>query len=206
MSQNDPKHSAAIVAAVADNGVIGRDNALPWALPDDLRHFRKLTMGKPMLMGRKTFESIGRPLPGRTSLVMTRNPAWRADGVEVVGTIDEALAFAAALGKDLMVIGGREIYAAALPVAARLHLTQIHSAVDGDTRFPPIDMRQWQEVDREDRPAGEASPWSYSFVTLRRRAVGETVPKLVETRRDRALGTRYVDGFEAVVPGGELSQ
>jgi dihydrofolate reductase len=153
------------VLAVADNGVIGRDNALPWRLPADLRHFKALTLGKPVLMGRRTFESLGRPLPGRPNLVMTRDPAWAADGVTVVGSIDAAIE-AAGTAQELMVIGGAEVYRQCWPRLSRVELTRVHGSPAGDTRMEHVDWTGWREVSSERHPADEHNEYDYSFVTL----------------------------------------
>lgn len=159
------------VVARADNGVIGRDNGLPWHLPADLRHFKRLTVGKPVVMGRRTFESIGKPLPGRHNIVLTRDPDWRAEGVTVVPNLAEAIAAAGldpkTRAEEVMIIGGATIYAEALPVATRVHLTEVHAAPDGDTILPAFDPDRWRETAREDHPAEEGHP-AYSFVTLER--------------------------------------
>ncbi|MEP7246523.1 MAG: dihydrofolate reductase [Gammaproteobacteria bacterium] len=157
-----------LVVAMERNNVIGRDNAMPWHLPDDLKRFKALTMGKPMLMGRKTFESIGTPLPGRTSLVLTRDSQWRADGVIVVRSVDEAVARAGAV-QELCVVGGAEIFRLALPMAQRIHLTRIQADIPGDIVFPPIDAREWHEVDRVEHPADERHQYAMTFSTLERR-------------------------------------
>ncbi|MCU0975603.1 MAG: dihydrofolate reductase [Steroidobacteraceae bacterium] len=156
------------VVAMARNGVIGRDGDLPWRLPDDLRRFKAITMGKPILMGRRTFMSLGRPLPGRENIVLTRDRAWTAEGVRVVHSLDEALA-AAGEAADLMVIGGAEIYALAWPRIERLELTEVHADVEGDTRLDALDPGAWREVAREHHPADERHPLAFSFVTLERR-------------------------------------
>ena len=135
------------MVAAAENGVIGSNNRLPWHLPQDLRHFRRVTMGKPIVMGRKTFESIGRPLPGRCNIVVSRNPGYSAAGIRLVASLEEALALAehVAAGDgapEAVVIGGAEIYALALPRAGRLYLTRIHAAVEGDALLPPITSTQ----------------------------------------------------------------
>lgn len=159
------------VVARADNGMIGRDNALPWHLPADLRHFKRLTVGKPVVMGRRTFDSIGKPLPGRHNIVLTRDPAWRADGVTVVTNLAEAIAAAGLDPKtradEVMIIGGAAIYAEALPIATRVYLTEVHAAPEGDTRLPAFDPARWREAAREDHPAEDDRP-AYSFVTLER--------------------------------------
>lgn len=159
------------VVARADNGVIGRDNALPWHLPADLKHFKRLTVGKPVVMGRKTFDSIGKPLPGRHNIVLTRDPAWRAEGVTVVANLAEAIAAAGldpkTRAEEVMIIGGAAVYAEALPVATRVHLTEVHDTPAGDTTLPPFDPARWRETAREEHPAEEGRP-AYSFVTLER--------------------------------------
>ena len=159
----------AIIAAVADNGVIGRGNALPWKIPEDLRHFKGITMGKPVIMGRRTWDSIGRPLPGRTNIVVTRNPSFAAAGVEVVASLEQALALAgriaAAQGAaEAVVIGGAQIYRAAIPRADRLYITEVHASVEGDARWPDIDWSQWREASRE----FHAGSPDYSFVRYER--------------------------------------
>ncbi len=157
------------VVAMACNGVIGRDNTMPWHLPDDLKRFKALTMGKPMLMGRKTFEAIGRPLPGRTSLVMTRDPRWQARGVIVVRSLDEAFQRIGA-APELCVIGGAEIFSLTLPMTQRLYLTRIHASIPGDTVFPTLDTSQWREIERTEHPADERHAHPMTFSTLERRS------------------------------------
>ena len=159
------------VVARADNGVIGRDNALPWRLPADLAHFKRLTVGKPVVMGRRTFESIGKPLPGRHNIVLTRSD-WRAEGVTVVPNLAEAIAAAGmdprARADEIMVIGGAQVYADALPLARRVYLTEVQAAPEGDTELPAFDADIWRETAREDHAATGDVP-GYSFVTLERR-------------------------------------
>ena len=152
---------------MADNGVIGRDNGLPWHLPDDLRRFRSLTMGHAVLMGRRTFESIGRPLPGRRNLVLTRDPGWRAAGVEAFADVDEA--FRAVAGARLFVIGGAAVYAACWPRIGQVELTEVHGEFEGDTRLAGFDRRQWRETLRERHAADARHAAAFSFVTLVRR-------------------------------------
>ncbi len=142
---------------------------MPWHLPEDLKRFKRITVGKPVIMGRKTFESIGRPLPGRHNIVLTRQAGWRADGVTVAPNLAEAIA---AAGLDprtraevIMVIGGADLYAQALPFATRIELTEIHAAPDGDTYFPELDPARWRETFREGHPGGASHP-PYDFVTL----------------------------------------
>ena len=152
-----------LVLARADNGVIGRDGALPWHLPADLKHFKALTSGKPMIMGRRTFESLPGLLPGRRHIVLTRDKAWRAEGAEVAHDVDNALARAG--GGPVAVIGGAEIFALFLDRADRIELTEVHADVAGDAVVPPIDVEEWRETKREHHsPAGDAP--AYSFVTL----------------------------------------
>ena len=159
-----------MIAAMAHDRVIGKDNQMPWHLPADLAHFKRVTLGKPVLMGRKTFESIGRPLPGRRNLVISRNPDYQVEGIEVVGSVEAALALLSGSSvEELMVIGGGHLYAEMLPSADCLYLTRIDLAVEGDTRFPAFDDGQWQRVDCESHPADEKNPHPYSFETWQRR-------------------------------------
>jgi dihydrofolate reductase len=148
-----------VIAAVTRNGVIGRDNDLVWRDRDDLQRFKRLTMGQVLVMGRKCYESIGRPLPGRTTIVVTRQPDWSADGVRVAHSLEEALKLAD--GKDVYVAGGGEIYALALPQADRLELTEVDQEADGDIHFPEVDWSQWRETAREQRDG-------YAWVTYDR--------------------------------------
>lgn len=140
-----------IVAAVARNGVIGVDGGLPWRLPDDLRRFKELTLGHVLVMGRKTYESIGHPLPGRSTVVVTRNPAWDPGSGEVgvARTVEDAIAAGAGIDSEVFVVGGAEVYAAALPLANRLELTWVDAEPEGDTRFPEVDWHEWRELGRE---------------------------------------------------------
>jgi dihydrofolate reductase len=156
--------SLAIVAAVAANGTIGAAGGLPWRLPDDLRHFRALTTGHAVVMGRRTWHSLGRPLPGRQNLVVTRDPALVAPGAEVAHGLDEALA-RARLPLPVFCIGGAELYALALPRADVLYLTEIGRDFEGDASFPAFDRTAWREVAREPRVAPEPDAFPYSFVT-----------------------------------------
>jgi dihydrofolate reductase len=162
-----------LLAAIADNGVIGRDNALPWRLSTDLKRFKALTLGKPVVMGRKTFASIGKPLPGRTNIVVTRDPNFRADGVMVVHSVEAALAAARDDARrcgasDIMVIGGTEIFAQTMAAADRLEITHVHARPAGDVHFPAIDPKLWHESARSDQPAGPQDDVSVSFVTYER--------------------------------------
>jgi dihydrofolate reductase len=165
----------AIIAAQSENRVIGRNNKLPWYLPEDLKYFKRVTLGKPIIMGRKTFESIGRPLPGRTNIIVTRNTDWThaGAGVRVVHSLQQAIELAESLAlvngfEESLVIGGAEIYALALPMADRLYLTQVHAEVQGDAYFPLLDPAHWQEVAREDFSAIDPNPYDYSFIVLDR--------------------------------------
>jgi len=157
----------ALVAALAENRVIGRENRLPWRLSADLRHFKALTMGKPVIMGRNTWESIGKPLPGRSNIVLTRDPQYRAPGCRVVHSLEQALE-AAAGHPEVMVIGGAELYRQTLDRAHRLYLTLVKAQVDGDALFPAIEPRQWRELQRESHHADENNEYDYDFVTLER--------------------------------------
>ncbi|HEY9036736.1 MAG TPA: dihydrofolate reductase [Pseudomonadales bacterium] len=161
-----------LIVGMADNGVIGRDNALPWHIPADLKYFKAVTLGKPIIMGRKTFESIGRPLPGRTNIVLTRQAGFEAAGVQVATTLDEALALARqqadADGADeVMVIGGAAVYAEALPRVERLYITRVHLRPEGDAYFPEPNPEHWVRVSAE----SGAAPSEYTFEVWERRAV-----------------------------------
>ena len=162
-----------LVAAVADNGVIGRDNALPFRQGSDLKRFKALTMGKPVLMGRKTFLSIGKPLPGRTNIVVSRNLGFAAGGVVAASDLD--LALSAARGDalrrgadEIAVIGGADIFSRLMPLADRLEITHVHARPDGDTHFPPIDASQWRAVAKSELPAGPRDEAPVSYVTYAR--------------------------------------
>lgn len=163
-----------LVAAVADNGVIGRDGELPWWLPGDLKRFRGLTLGKPVIMGRRTFASIGRPLPGRSNIVLTRDPKFRAEGVRVAPSLDEALRMAKdeagrLNANEIAVIGGSALYAETLPRADRLYLTEVHASPEGTTHFPAFDKRDWHEVSREGPLQHTGELHAYTFVVYDRR-------------------------------------
>lgn len=155
------------VLAMAENGVIGRDNRLPWRLPADLRRFKAMTIGKPVLMGRRTFESLGKPLPGRDNIVLTRDSTWAAPGATVVHSLDEALA-AAGDATELMVIGGAEVYALCWPRLSRIELTRVHAHPGGDTFLDGVDWSGWQVVSEERHAADERNESGYSFITLER--------------------------------------
>ena len=153
-----------LVYARAANGTIGADGALPWHIPADLKRFKALTMGKPMVMGRKTFESLPGLLPGRRHIVLTRDPAWRAEGAEVARGIDDALRLAG--DGAVAVMGGGDIFSLSLPLASRVELTEIHADFAGDAYMPPLG-EEWAEAAREEHPAERGRP-AYAFVTLRR--------------------------------------
>jgi dihydrofolate reductase len=156
-----------LIAAVAKNRVIGRDNDLAWRLRSDLRRFRALTMGKPVVMGRRTWDSIGRPLPGRRVIVMTRDPAWAADGVETAAGWPAVLALTAG-AEEVMVAGGAQIYALTLPQADRLYLTEVDAAPEGDALFPELPPGRFRETGSEAHPAGPDDEHPFRFVTLDR--------------------------------------
>lgn len=161
--------SVTLIVATDRQGGIGLGGGLPWRLPDDLRRFKALTLGKPVVMGRRTWDSIGRPLPGRLNIVVSRDPRRAIEGATVAATLEAALA-AAGNVPEVCVIGGAEIYRLALPLADRVELTEVHANVGADTFFPPLDPAEWEEVAREDRAADERHAHPMSFVTLRRRA------------------------------------
>ncbi|WDE04901.1 type 3 dihydrofolate reductase [Thalassomonas viridans] len=158
-----------LIVACADNNIIGKDNQMPWHLPADLAYFKKTTLGKPIVMGRKTFESIGRPLPGRQNIVISRNPDFSAPGVDVVASVEQALALVQDVG-EIMVIGGGAIYAHCLPAANRLYVTHIKAAIEGDTRFPEFDSETtWVKTASELRPADEKNAYDLDFCVYERR-------------------------------------
>lgn len=158
----------ALIAAVAENGVIGARGALPWRLPDELAHFRRTTLGKPVLMGRRTFVSLGRPLPGRANVVLSRDPAFAAPGCEVARDLASALALHAAAAEQI-VIGGAALYVEALPRAARIYLTRIHARPEGDVHFPALDPAEWRESTLEEHAADERHAHAYTVLLLERR-------------------------------------
>jgi dihydrofolate reductase len=159
--------SISLIVAMDEGGLIGRNGQLPWRLPEDLKLFRRLTLGKTILMGRRTFASLGKPLDGRDNWVLSRDPAFRPAGVRVFGDLGEALAAHAA--GELMVIGGAELFRATLPQAQRVYLTRVHARLDGDTWFPPFDTAAFREAGRADHPADARHAYPYSFITLERR-------------------------------------
>ncbi len=156
-----------LIVAVAENGVIGRDGDLPWRLPDDLRHFKAVTMGKPVLMGRRTWDSLKGPLPGRRNLVLSRNAALQRSGAEIVSSLEDALRVAADVD-ELVVIGGAQLYALALPVADRLYVTRVHASVSGDTHFPEIQWEDWHCVERRTHPADARHVHAFTMETWER--------------------------------------
>jgi F420-dependent oxidoreductase-like protein len=178
--------SVVLVAAIAENGVIGAGGRLPWHLPDDLRHFRALTTGNVVVMGRRTFETIGRPLPRRTTVVVTRQPGWAADGVVAAGSLEAALAAADEHPGDAMVVGGAEVYAAALPLAERMVLTEVHQRPEGDVRFPAYDRGDWTETRREPHDA-------YDLVWLERRPNGHGARMDLRVFTEPQQGATYDD-------------
>lgn len=163
-----PRPRIVLVAAVADNGVIGRDGDIPWRIPEDMKHFRDVTSGNTVVMGRVTYESIGRPLPHRTNVVVTRTPGWAAEGVRVVDSVEAALAAAREAPGDVMVIGGAQIYQAVMGQADAQVITEVHQSPEGDTFYPSFDRSAWVETRREKHEG-------YDFVWLERRRQPRTV-------------------------------
>lgn len=157
-----------VISAMDKNRLIGKENGLPWHLPADLQFFKKSTLGKPIVMGRKTYESIGRPLPGRQNIVISRNADYKAEGCEVVSSIDAAIKIAGDV-EELMIIGGANLYLQVLDKADRLYLTQVHAKFEGDAWFPKIHYSDWHEISREDHQADEKNSVDYSFVVYQRR-------------------------------------
>ena len=155
------------VVAYDRKRAIGKDNRLPWRLPDDMRHVRDVTMGKPLIMGRRTWDSIGRPLPGRTSIVLTRDPEFRCEGCLIARTPAEALKLAHA-APEIIVFGGARVFEEFLPRADRIYLTEVETEADADTYFPVLDATEWREVERTRHPADERHVHAFSFVTLDR--------------------------------------
>ena len=185
-AQQATRLSLVLIAAVSENGVIGRGNALPWRLKSDMRHFRALTLGKPVVMGRKTLSSIGKPLAGRTNIAVSRDPAFAAAGVLVAGSLMAALEAARgdALRRgtgEIAVIGGADLYAQAMPVADRLEITRVHADIVGDAMFPAIDPAIWCEVARTEQAAGPGDDAAMTFITYR------AVAAIVGGSQSRAL-------------------
>jgi dihydrofolate reductase len=162
-----------IIAAMARNRIIGINNTLPWHLPADLQHFKQVTMGKPVIMGRKTYESIGRPLPGRSNIIISQNRDFTAEGCQVVHSIDEAFV-ELAHHDEVMVIGGASFYAQVLPYANRLYLTIIDEDFDGDAEFPTYNADEWQEVEHIEGVLDAKNPHPHYFITLERKIIGQT--------------------------------
>ncbi len=165
----EPRVDLVVVAAAGLNDVIGHGDVIPWRLSSDMKHFRTLTLGKPLIMGRRTFRSIGRPLPGRDTIVVTRDATFAADGVSVAGDLAEAVALATAYARrrgvdEAIVAGGGEIYAALLPSAARVHLTRVHLTPEGDVHFPVLDPVHWREVARTRPEPGEKDEAAFEFI------------------------------------------
>ena len=163
----------ALIVAMSENNVIGINNKLPWHLPEDLRYFKHITLGKPIILGRKTYDSIGKPLPGRTNIVVSRRADLEISGCKVVGSLDEAIELAEAQtlvdgAEEALVIGGAEIYRQALPRCERIYLTRVHATIDGDAYFPELDLQAWREIGREDFTAVEPNPFDYSFIVYER--------------------------------------
>ena len=157
-----------IIVAKAENNVIGNENQLIWHLPNDLKHFKNLTSGHPIIMGRKTFESIGKPLPNRTNIVITRNSNWNADGVLTANSLEEAIEKAKELDPEVFIIGGGNIYEQAMDWADALEVTEVHHSFEGDTKFPEIDLSVWKETSREKFGKDEKHLFEYSFVRYER--------------------------------------
>lgn len=157
-----------IVVAASANNVIGRQGSLPWRLPEDLQRFKRLTMGKPLLMGRRTHQSIGRPLPGRRNIVISRQPGLEIAGCDVAGTPDEALALVDDAA-EVMVIGGGDLYRQLLPRTGRIEMTRVHATIEGDTFFPELRPEDWRLVSAEEHPPNESRPIAFTFETLERR-------------------------------------
>ena len=173
MSAEEPRIGIILLAAVADNGIIGRDNGLPFRQSSDLKRFKQLSMGKPLVMGRKTYLSIGKPLPGRTNIVVTRDPSFNAVGIVTAMSLDAAMTVARGdafrRGADaIVVIGGTDIFKQTMPLADRLEITHVHARPEGDVSFPPIEETHWRATDRSDHPAGPQDEASFSYVTYLR--------------------------------------
>jgi dihydrofolate reductase len=157
-----------LVVAMAENNAIGNNGTLPWHLPADLKHFKQLTMGKPIIMGRRTSEAIGRALPGRRNIVLSRDPDFRAEGCETFPSLEGAIDAVASVGTEIMVIGGARMYAQALPCATRIYLTRVHFSFEADTFFPPFNEAEWMETKHEAHPVNQDNSYSYSFIELER--------------------------------------
>lgn len=156
-----------LIAAMAHNRVIGKDNQMPWHMPADLKHFKATTLGKPVIMGRKTFESIGRALPGRQNIVVTRDASFEAPGCDIAHSLEAAVSLAGDVA-EIIIMGGGQLYQAALPMANRMYLTFIDLSTEGDAHFPAWDSEEWVIVDRETHSHDDKNPYDYSFVKLER--------------------------------------
>ncbi len=157
-----------IIVAKAKNNIIGNNNELIWHLPNDLKRFKALTSGHPIIMGRKTYESIGRPLPNRTNIVITRNPDWNTEGILVVNSLEEAIEKAKEIDENIFIIGGGNIYEQAMEISNALEVTEVHHLFEGDTKFPEIDSKIWKEAERSDFSKDEKNEFDYSFVRYER--------------------------------------
>lgn len=156
-----------IIVAAAENGAIGKDNQLLWHLPNDLKFFKRTTTGHPIIMGRKTYDSVGKPLPNRRNIVITRQPGYVIEGADVVHSLEEALALCAAAAA-VFIVGGAEIYRQALPVVRQVYLTRVHALIEGDSFFPPLDENEWTLVSAETHPIDERHAYSYTFMKYER--------------------------------------
>jgi dihydrofolate reductase len=160
-----------LIVAAAENNVIGKDNKLPWTLPADMKYFKNITWAMPVVMGRKTFEALGKPLTGRTNIVITRNKDWSAEGVKTVKSIDEAIIAAAATdAKEIFVIGGGEIFKSVMSSADKIYLTRVHHSFEGDAFFPEINKKEWEVASNRDYTADEKNPYSLSFQVWQRKS------------------------------------
>ena len=162
-----PRPIISLIAAMAKNRVIGKDNQMPWHLPADLAHFKQITLGKPVIMGRKTLESIGKPLPGRHNIVVSRDNNYAREGVDVVKSLEEAIKIAGSV-EEIIIMGGGNIYEQMLPLAHRLYLTHIDLEINGDTQFPEYKHLGWQKISKEHRPADDKNCHHCTFVTLQK--------------------------------------
>ena len=175
-SPTEQPYSVALVVARARNGVIGKNNQLPWHLPNDLAFFKRVTLNKPLIMGRNTWQSLGKPLPGRDNIVVTRQTNFQAEGAWVVHSIESALALASTLADarhsdEIMIIGGAQLYADAMPFTTRAYMTEVDADIEGDTFFPVLNHKEWRETFRESFAACERNAYPYSFITLERNVI-----------------------------------
>lgn len=157
-----------LIVGMDEDRVIGQDGAMPWHLPADLKHFKQTTLGKPLVMGRRTFEAIGKALPGRRNIVLTRNRSFEAPGCEIARSLDQAIELCAD-AEEVMIVGGAAVYEQALPRADRIYLTRVHGRFHGDTRFPAFDHDEWEVAHLRNRPADERNPYALTFIELHRR-------------------------------------